>query len=89
MSLLVQDVMNLAIPFSLLATMRFIKTKGLSSPPSSSSSSSSEREKKRETETERKGLKGKGEKKEPKKAKGGHTEGAGSSAGACLFCSDS
>ena len=73
MSLLVQDVMNLAIPFSLLATMRFIKTKSLSSPSSSSS----------------KGLKGKGEKKEPKKAKGGHTEGAGSSAGACLFCSDS
>ena len=80
MSLLVQDVMNLAIPFSLLATMRFIKTKSLSSPSSSS-------EKKRETE--RKGLKGKGEKKETKKAKGGHTEGAGSSARACLFCYDS
>jgi len=74
MSLLVQDVMNLAIPFSLLATMRFMKTKGLSSPSPSS---------------EKKGLKGKGEKKETKKAKGGHTEGADSSAGACLFCSDS
>lgn len=67
MLLLVQDVMNLAIPFSLLATMRFMKTKGLSSPSS---------------EKEKKGIKGKGEKNETKKAKGGSAE-------ACLFCSDS
>lgn len=63
MLLLVQDVMNLAIPFSLLATMRFMKTKGLSSPSPSPSS-----------EKEKKGIKGKGEKNETKKAKGGSAE---------------